>query len=89
MAPQNVFWIASGMVVVALVIGFFFLREPQRKIETREDQESHQRSLAAQTTLHNIVMLANVVRSEKYNPSKDGRFIDKIYSAFDGDEHKE
>jgi MFS family permease len=63
--PQNVFWIASGLVVVALILGIFALREPQRaKVSTLGDTEqtSRQRSLAAQATLHNIVVLASSSR---------------------------
>ena len=29
MAPQHVFWIASGLVLIGLIVGIIFLREPQ------------------------------------------------------------
>jgi MFS family permease len=66
MAPQQVFWIASGMVLVALVLAVIFLREPQHiKTESLDprDQASSQRSLAAQATLHNIVIAASAARA--------------------------
>ena len=66
MAPQNVFWIASGLVLVSLILGMLFLREPEHpKVAALgvRDQTSRQRALAAQTTLHNIVMLASAARA--------------------------
>ena len=66
MAPQNVFWIASGLVLIALLLGVIFLREPQKtKAEAlaQRDQAASQRSLAAQATLHNIVMAASAARA--------------------------
>jgi DHA1 family tetracycline resistance protein-like MFS transporter len=70
MAPQHVFWIASGLVFIALVLGISFLREPQHT-KTRspgiQEQVSNQRSLAAQASLRNIVVMASAARAEKYN----------------------
>jgi MFS family permease len=65
MAPQNVFWIASGLVLVALILGMVFLREPQHiKADplNLQDQTLSQRNLAAQATLHNIVVVASAAR---------------------------
>ncbi len=67
MAPQNVFWIASGLVLVALILGVIFLREPEHTKVTVlgvRDQTSSQRSLAAQASLHNIVVAASAARAE-------------------------
>jgi MFS family permease len=68
MASQYVFWIASGLVLFALVLGVIFLREPQRaktKALDLRDQASSQRSLAAQATLHNIVVTAYAARVDR------------------------
>ena len=68
MAPQNVFLIASGSVLVALVLGLIFLREPQhsKAVPPGMDQHtSNQRSLAAQATLRNIVVMASAARSDQ------------------------
>jgi MFS family permease len=70
MAPQHVFWIASGLVLIALILGISFLREPQHA-KTRspglQEQVSNQRSLAVQASLRNIVVMASAARAEKYN----------------------
>jgi MFS family permease len=70
MAPQHVFWIASGLVFIGLILGIIFLREPQHT-KTRsqgiQEQASNQRSLAAQASLRNIVVMASAARAEKYN----------------------
>jgi MFS family permease len=66
MAPQHVFWIASGLVLIALILGVIFLREPQKaKTEAwgPRDQTASQRSLAAQATLRNIVVSASAARA--------------------------
>jgi MFS family permease len=70
MAPQHVFWIASGLVLVALVMGTIFLREPQRATRSLgvQEQASSQRSLAAQASLRNIVAMASAARAERQNP---------------------
>jgi MFS family permease len=68
MAPQHVFWIASGLVFIALILSITFLREPQHA-EFRspgiQEQVSNQRSLAAQASLRNIVVMASAARAEK------------------------
>jgi hypothetical protein len=70
MAPQHVFWIASGLVLIALMLGIILLREPQH-VKTGypgiQEQASNQRSLAAQASLRNIVVMASAARAEKYN----------------------
>ncbi len=68
MAPQNVFWIASGLVLIGLILGVVFLREPkqsQSAVSGVQEQASSQRSLAAQASLHNIVTMASAARTEK------------------------
>ena len=70
MAPQHVFWIASGLVFIALMLGISFLREPQHTKTGSpgiQEQVSNQRSLAAQASLRNIVVMASAARAEKYN----------------------
>ena len=70
MAPQHVFWIASGLVLIALILSISMLREPQH-VKTGysgiQEQVSNQRSLAAQASLRNIVVMASAARAEKYN----------------------
>jgi MFS family permease len=69
MAPQHVFWIASGLVLVALMLGISFLREPQHVKAGSpgiQEQASNRRSLAAQASLRNIVVIASAARAEKY-----------------------
>ena len=68
MAPQNVFWIASGLVLIGLILGVIFLREPERTAVAApgmQEQASSQRSLAAQATLRNIVVTASATRATK------------------------
>ncbi|NIV29229.1 MAG: MFS transporter, partial [Anaerolineae bacterium] len=67
MAPQHVFWIASGLVLAALILGIIFLREPQHAEQTLSTQEqaSSQRSLATQASLRNIVAMASAARAER------------------------
>jgi MFS family permease len=67
MAPQHVFWIASGLVFFALLLGVAFLREPRRATQTvgTQEQTSTERSLAAQANLRNIVALASASRAER------------------------
>ncbi len=68
MAPQNVFWIACGLVLVALVLGLFFLQEQKHIVADPRrvpDQSSNQRALAAQAGLHNIVIVAAASRAER------------------------
>ena len=68
LAPQTVFWIASGLTALGLVLGAVFLREPKHlsvKDSGLHDQTSSQRSLAAQASLQNIAMLASLARSER------------------------
>ena len=69
MAPQHVFWIASGLVLVALILGIIFLREPQHAAQSlgMQEQTSSQRSLAAQASLRNIVTMASAARAERQN----------------------
>jgi MFS family permease len=69
MAPQLVFWIASGLVLIGLIVGIIFLREPQHDTRSlgMQEQSSNQRSLAAQASLRNIVVTASAARSEQYN----------------------
>jgi len=67
-APQSVFWIACGMVLIALFIGTVFLREPQHltaDILDADQRSSRQRALAAQATLHNIVILASAAKTKQ------------------------
>jgi MFS family permease len=70
MAPQHVFWIASSLVLIALILAISMLREPQHT-QTRSlgipEQVSNQRSLAAQASLRNIVVMASAARAERYN----------------------
>jgi MFS family permease len=66
MAPQNVFWIASGLVLIAIILGVLFLQEPQHtraEMADLHDQALSQRGLAAQATLHNIVVSASAARA--------------------------
>jgi len=68
--PQQVFWIASALVLVALILGSIFLREPQRvpdKSPGVQEQASSQRSLAAQASLRNIVVMASTARTASQN----------------------
>ena len=69
MAPQHVFWIASGLVFAALILGIVFLREPKHTAPSLSTQEqaSSQRSLAAQASLRNIVTMASAARAERRN----------------------
>jgi MFS family permease len=69
MAPQHVFWIASGLVLIGLIVGIIFLREPQHATSSlgKQEQTSNQRSLAAQASLRNIVVTASAARTERYN----------------------
>jgi MFS family permease len=65
MAPQHVFWIASGLVALGLILGIAFLREPQgseAKAMGKKAQASNQRSLAAQASLRNIMVMATAAR---------------------------
>ena len=74
MAPQHVFWIASGLVLVALTLGTIFLREPQHAAQSLglQEQASRQRSLAAQASLRNIVSMASAARAERtHQPYQD------------------
>ena len=72
-SPQQVFLIGSGLVLLALIIGTIFLREPKRGADPIRPLASHQRSLAAQTTIHNIVMIAAAARAEGIQPgNSDG-----------------
>jgi MFS family permease len=68
MAPQDVFWIASAMVLIAFILGFIFLREPQY-LQARalgiQAQVSSQRSIAAQASLRNIVLAASTARAHR------------------------
>jgi len=69
-APQHVFWIASGLVLIALTLGIIFLKEQQHtKAKSAGIQEltSSQRSLAAQASLLNIVMMASAARAERHS----------------------
>jgi MFS family permease len=73
MAPQNVFLIASGLVFLGVILAAVFLREPQRldsAVSSYQDQGPSQRALAAQATLHNIVMIATAARSERQQASR-------------------
>jgi MFS family permease len=68
MDPQQVFWIASGLVLIALILGITFLREPKHtRVESlgMQEQASTQRSLAAQASLRNIVVTASAARTEQ------------------------
>ncbi len=68
MAPQNVFWIASGLVLIGLVLGAVFLRKPNQSqvaVSGVQEQASSQRSLAAQASLRNIVAMASAARTEQ------------------------
>jgi MFS family permease len=72
MAPQNVFWIASGLVLMGLILGVAFLREPQQTqiaLSGLPEQASSQRSLAAQASLRNIVVAASIARGERQKGS--------------------
>jgi MFS family permease len=67
---QQAFWIASGLVLIALILGVIFLREPQHakaKSLGLQERVSNQRSLAAQASLRNIVVTATASRAERYN----------------------
>jgi MFS family permease len=67
LAPQSIFWIASGLTLVALALGVVFLKEPKhlRVVGSGlQDQIANQRSLAAQANLQNIAMLAFLARAE-------------------------
>jgi MFS family permease len=66
--PQQVFWIASGLVFAALLLSVTTLREPQRvldKFPGTQEQDSNQRSLAAQASLRNIVAMAYTARADR------------------------
>jgi DHA1 family multidrug resistance protein-like MFS transporter len=68
LAPQSVFWIASGLTVLGLVLAVIFLQEPKhlRVADTGlQDQTSSQRSLVAQASLQNIAILASLTRAER------------------------
>jgi MFS family permease len=65
--PQQGFWIAAGMVLVALVLGLIFLREPQHRAISpgTQERDSTQRSLAAQASLRNIVVMGIMARADQ------------------------
>ena len=68
--PQQAFWISSGLVMIALILGLIFLQEPQHaKVKSlgAYEQVSNQRSLAAQASLRNIVVTASATRAERSN----------------------
>jgi DHA1 family tetracycline resistance protein-like MFS transporter len=73
MAPQHVFWIASGLVSVGLILGVIFLREPQhaKSLKMQKQQTSNQRSLAAQASLRNIVVMATATRAGNYEQPRN------------------
>jgi MFS family permease len=68
-APQQVFWISTSLVFISFVLGILFLREPQRGTGAQRavEQASDQRSLAAQASLRNMVMVASAARAGRRN----------------------
>jgi MFS family permease len=70
--PQSVFWIASGLTLIGLILAAIFLREPKHlNLEETDllDQTTGRRSLAAQASLQNIAMLASLARYERQKDS--------------------
>ena len=64
--PQGIFWIASALGLVSLLVGLIFLREPKhRSVESPgvHEQVSANRALAAQASLRGIVLHAFAARS--------------------------
>jgi len=64
--PQGIFWIASVLGLVSLLVGLVFLREPKhRSVESPgvQDHVSAKRALAAQASLRGIVLRAYATRS--------------------------
>ncbi len=67
-APQGVFWLASGLTVVTLILGAIFLRESQPKatpVFGLQAEIASQRALAAQASLRGIVLHASQVRARQ------------------------
>jgi MFS family permease len=63
--PQGIFWIASILVLVSVILGVVLLREPrhtQAAHQGVQEEISNQRGLAAQASLRSIIMMASTSR---------------------------
>ncbi len=68
LAPQNIFWIACGLVGIALLVSVVVLQEPRRAQAWPTglgEETANERALAAQASLQSIVRLAASARAAR------------------------